>query len=107
MDIKALIDKKSKFTKAQKEFLVNEGAKYGIEPPQRTGCPDCWRDMAVQIYAAMTPKPKGIRLRGAAARDGVIFMGRLLVNPLDAETLAWMEANNFPKHLLEGGDDED
>lgn len=107
MDIKELTTKKGKWSKAQKEYLIAESAKYGIEPPTNTGCPDCWRDMAIQVYVAMTPKAKGVRLRGAAATDGVIFKGRLILNPLDAETLQWMRDNGFPEQLLEGQDDED
>lgn len=106
MDIKTIINKK-KLTKADKEWLVEEGAKYGVEPPTNEACPDCWRDMAVQILAAMNAesKPKGIQLRGAAATDGVIFKGRLITNPLDAETLEWMEANGFPQQLLTNVED--
>lgn len=105
MEIEKLTTKKGKFTKAEKEWLTAEGAKYGIGTPQNEACPDCWRDMAIQIRLAMNPKPKGTRLRGAAATDGVVFMGRLIVNPIDAETLAWMRANNFPSQLLEEGED--
>lgn len=105
MDIKRLTTKKGKFTKAEKEFLLAEGAKAGIEPPVNTSCPDCWRDMAIRIHIAQAPKGDGVRLRGMAARNGVLFKGRVITNPLDAETLAWMEANGFPKQLLEGGRD--
>lgn len=106
MDIKTLTTKKGKFTKAEKAFLIDEAAKHGIETPTNTGCPDCWRDLAIQIWAKSAPLPKGVHLRGAAATDGVIFKGRLLLNPLDEETLAWMKANGFPEQLLEG-DNED
>lgn len=105
MDIKRLTTKKGKFTKAEKEFLLAEGAKVGIEPPVNTACPDCWRDMAIRVLIAQAPKGEGVRLRGMAARNGVLFKGRVITNPLDAETLAWMEANGFPKQLLEGGRD--
>lgn len=106
MEIKDLINKKGKLNKAQKEFLIEKGAEYGIDPPKNTSCPDCWRDMAMQIYAAMAPKQhKGVHLRGAAATDGVFFKGRLIVNPLDAETLAWMRENGFPEQLLEDAED--
>lgn len=103
MDIKKLIDKK-KYTKADKDFLVAEGAKYGIEPPKKDSCPDCWRDMAIRIAVAMKPQAAATsrRLRGNAARNGVIFKGRLITNAtLDEETLAWMDANGFPQQLLE------
>lgn len=100
MDVKTLTTKNGSFSKAEKEYLVAEGSKYGIEAPTNTRCPDCWRDMAVQIAVAMAPKCKGTRLRGAAAVNGVLFLGRLIINPLDEETLAWMRENNFPEQLL-------
>ena len=105
MEIKRLTTKKGKFTKAEKEFLLAEGAKVGVEPPVNTACPDCWRDMAIRVLIAQAPKGEGVRLRGMAARNGVLFKGRVITNPLDEETLAWMEANGFPKQLLEGGQD--
>lgn len=107
MEIKDIAEKKGKLNKTEKAFLLEQGAKYGVNPPENEACPDCWRDMAVQILAAMNKgkKPRGPHLRGAAATDGVIFKGRLITNPLDAKTLAWMKANGFPKQLLE--DDED
>lgn len=109
MEIKKLIEKKGRFSKADIAFLIAEGERWGVRPPQKTSCSNCWRDMAIEIAYKMRQgeTPKGVRLRGAAARDGVIFKGRLIVNPLDDETLAWMEANNFPKQLLEGEKDED
>lgn len=103
MDIKALTNKK-KYNKADKEYLVAEGAKYGVEAPRNENCPDCWRDMAIRIAVAMRPKdaaPAGVRLRGRAAQHGVWFLGRLIMNPIDAETLAWMRAHDFPSQLLE------
>ena len=100
MEIKRLTTKKGKFTKAEKEYLIAEGAKVGIEPPTNTACPDCWRDMAIRICIATATKPKGVRLRGMAARNGVRFKGRIIMNPLDADTLAWMDDNDFPQYLL-------
>lgn len=103
MDIKALTNKK-KYTKADKEYLVAEGAKYGVEAPRNENCPDCWRDMAIRIAVAMRPKddaPAGVRLRGRAAVHGVWFLGRLVMNPIDAETLRWMREKAFPEQLLE------
>lgn len=104
MDLKRLTEKTGKFNAHEKEWLVEQGAKYGIPEPKNANCPDCWRDMAIRIAVAMQPKCKGTRLKGSAATDGVIFKGRLIVNPLDAETLAWMRANGFPEHLLEHED---
>ena len=100
MDVKTLTTKKGNFNKGEKAFLVAEGAKYGIAEPSNKDCPDCWRDMAIQIAVASAPKCKGTRLRGAAATDGVIFKGRLITNPLDEDTLAWMRENDFPAQLL-------
>ena len=98
MDIKKLTNKKGKPTDEEKAFLVEEGAKYGIEPPTREDCPDCWRDMAIQIAVAMQPKHQGgTRLRN---KNGVLFKGRVIINPLDEETLAWLRENEFPETLL-------
>lgn len=104
MEVQKLTTKK-KLTQSDKDFLIEEGAKYGIEPPTNTKCPDCWRDMAIRISVAMRPKIHGTRLRGAAATDGVIFKGRLITNPIDNETLAWMRDNNFPEQLLTDAED--
>lgn len=104
MEVQKLTTKK-KLTQAEKAFLIEEGVKYGIEAPKNEKCPDCWRDMAIRIAVAMRPNVKGTRLRGAAATDGVVFKGRLIVNPLDAETLAWMRENNFPEQLLTDAED--
>lgn len=104
MEVQKLTTKK-RLTQADKDYLLAEGEKYGIEPPTNTKCPDCWRDMAIRITVAMRPKVKGTRLRGNAARDGVVFKGRLITNPIDAETLAWMRDNNFPEQLLTDAED--
>ena len=101
MDIEKLTNKKGKFTKAEKDWLVEEGAKHGIEPPKDTKCPDCWRDMAIRVAVAMRPKRTGRRLWGMAAQNGVVFKGRTITNAtLDDATLEWMLANGFPDYLL-------
>ena len=104
MDIKKLSKKKGAFTEEEKAWLREQGAKYGVPDPANENCPDCWRDMAIQVAVAMRPKEakkKGTRLRGAAATDGVIFLGRLITNDtLDEETLAWMRDHHFPEQLL-------
>lgn len=108
MEIRALIEKRGKYSQAEIDYIIAEGAKVGVMPPKRRGCSNCWRDMAIEIaYAQRQAKPKGTRLRGNAARDGVVFMGRVIVNPIDPETLAWMRANGFPEHLLTDKEDED
>lgn len=102
MEIEKLIERTGKYTQKEKDFLKELGAKYGIEPPKESACHNCWRDMAIQIAVAMKPKTGlGKRLRGDAARDGVVFKGRLITNAtLDAETLQWMKDNDFPEQLL-------
>lgn len=97
MDLKRLTTKKGKFSKAEQEWLVEEGARYGIEPPENTGCPDCWRDMAIRIHVAKNPPKGGRRLKDPR---GYIFKGRVIAGDLDDETLAWLEKHNFPKNLL-------
>lgn len=109
MDIKTLIEKKGKYSKAEIAWLIDEGAKVGVEPPAKTACSNCWRDMAIEIaYKQRQAQPvrKLHRLRGAAAREGVVFKGRTITNDtIDNETWAWMEANGFPKNLLEDAED--
>lgn len=107
MEVKELIDKKGKFTQAEKEYLTELGRQYDIEPPKEGSCGNCWRDMAIHIAVAMKPKPNtSRRLRGDAARDGVVFKGRLITNAtLDEETLRWMDENDFPQTLLENAED--
>lgn len=101
MEIEKLKNKKGKFSKAEIDFIIAEGAKYGINPPERTDCPDCWRDMAIQVAIASRPAPKGRRLWGRAAEHGVTFKGRLITNAdLDEETLKWLDDNGFPQYLL-------
>ena len=101
MEIEKLIERTGKYTKAEKEYLAGLGERYGIEPPKEGSCNNCWRDMAIRIAVAMKPKRTGKRLRGNAARDGVIFKGRIITNAtLDDETLKWMEDNGFPETLL-------
>lgn len=104
MDLKRLTEKKGKFTKTEKEWLVEQGAIYGVPEPANTNCPDCWRDMAIRVAVAMRPKEakNGTRLKGMAADNGVIFKGRLITNDiLDDALLSWMRDNGFPEKLLE------
>lgn len=102
MEIEKLIERTGKYTRKEMDWLVELGSQYGIEPPKDNACHNCWRDMAIQIAVAMKPKTgTGKRLRGDAARDGVVFKGRLITNAtLDAETLRWMMENDFPEQLL-------
>lgn len=103
MDITKLTEKKGRFSKAEIAFIIEEGAKFGITPPKKTGCVNCWRDMAIQIALAMreaNPTEQAHRLRGNAARDGVFFMGRYISNDNIDDNWEWMEANGFPQQLL-------
>lgn len=104
MEIRTLIEKKGRYSKAEIAFIVEEGAKVGVQPPKKTSCVNCWRDMAIEVayrQRQADPKPKAHRLRGAAAREGVVFKGRLITNDtIDDETWAWMTDNDFPKSLL-------
>lgn len=109
MEIKALIEKKGRYSKEEIDFIIAEGAKVGVEPPKKTNCVNCWRDMAIEVAYAQrkaNPDKKAHRLRGNAARDGVVFKGRIITNDtIDEETWAWMKENGFPSQLL--ADDED
>lgn len=102
--VRKIAERRGKISDKDIDFLVAEGAKYGVEKPERTDCPDCWRDMAIRIAVAMRPQTKGRRLWGAAAESGVWFKGRLVTNPIDEETLRWLEEKGFPKHLLRDED---
>ena len=43
MEIKDLINKKGKFSKAEIDYLIAEGAKVGVMPPKNRKCSNCWR----------------------------------------------------------------
>lgn len=105
MDLKTLIEKKGRYSKAEIDYIIAEGEKVGVMPPQKTTCVNCWRDMAIQVayeQRKANPTPKAHRMRGDAARDGVIFKGRTITNDtIDDETWQWMMDNDFPKQLLE------
>lgn len=103
MDVKKIINKKGKVSKAEIAFLLSEGERWGVEPPRNEGCPDCWRDMAVAIMAAMRKGATG-RTFGTPG-GGVIFKGRVIMDAdlEDPATLEWMEANGFPMWTVKGG----
>lgn len=104
MELKEIINKKGRFSKAEIDFIVAEGAKVGVMPPKKTACVNCWRDMAVEVLYAQrqaNPAKKAHRLRGAAARDGVRFKGRIITNDTIDDDWEWMMANGFPQQLLE------
>lgn len=109
MDLRKLIEKKGRYSKAEIDYIIAEGEKVGVVPPKKTGCVNCWRDMAIEIMYAQrqaNPERKTRRLRGDAAIYGVIHKGRLITNDtIDDETWAWMKANNFPETLLENAED--
>lgn len=109
MEIKALIEKKGRYSKEEIDFIIAEGAKVGVEPPKKTNCVNCWRDMAIEVAYEMRktrPVKTARRLRGNAARDGVVFKGRIITNDtLTPELLQWMDDNDFPQQLLEDAQD--
>ena len=104
-----MIEKKGRYSKEEIAYIIAEGEKVGVKPPQKTNCVNCWRDMAIEVAYEMrkaNPVKKAHRLRGNAARDGVIFKGRLITNDtIDEETWAWMMANGFPSQLLANDED--
>jgi hypothetical protein len=63
--------------------------------------------MAIEVAYAMRPRRKGLHLKGNLAEHGVVHKGRLIMDAdlEDPATLEWMEANRFPKYLLQ--DDKD
>lgn len=91
---------------ADKAELVPLLEKYGIEKPAKTSCKSCWRDAAIM---ALREAKKGVktdkslpRLRGNAAINGVWHKGRFVSNEtMTREMAEWMEANGFPRQLLE------
>lgn len=104
-EIKRLIEKKGRFSKAEIDFIIAEGEKWGVQPPTNTKCSNCWRDMAIEIaYNMRQAQPKKHALRGDAARDGVIFKGRLICSANIDENWEWMMQNGFPKQLLQDED---
>lgn len=104
-EIIRLTNKKGRFSQSEIDFIIAEGAKYGIMPPKKTSCVNCWRDMAIEVAIAMRPKTKGRRLWGDAAKNGVIFKGKLITNAIiDDELLEWMDKEGFPQYLLRNED---
>lgn len=106
MNIRELIDKKGSYSKEEKAYIIAEGEKWGVKPPKKTSCSNCWRDMAIEIAynmraAEKDKNPHRFRDGSAAERDGVVFKGRIITNDtIDDETWAWMQANGFPQQLL-------
>lgn len=89
-----------------KAKLVPLLKKYGIDKPAKTSCKSCWRDAAIM---ALREAKKGVetdeglpKLRGNAAINGVWHKGRFVSNEtMTREMAEWMDANGFPKQLLE------
>ena len=106
MEIKALIDKKGRYSKEEIAFIIAEGEKVGVKPPKKTSCVNCWRDMAIEIMyvkrqANPTEKAHRFRDGSAAERNGVVFKGRLVTNDNMEDLWDWMQSNGFPKQLLQ------
>lgn len=104
MEIKDLIEKKGRYSKEEIAFIIAEGEKVGVKPPKKTSCVNCWRDMAIEVaylQRQANPVKKAHRMRGNAARDGVVFKGRPITNDNIDDNWEWMQANGFPAQLLE------
>lgn len=106
MEIKDLIEKKGRFSKEEIAFVIAEGAKVGVMPPEKTNCVNCWRDMAIEVAYAQrkSEQPKAARRfrdGSRAERHGVTFKGRLITNDNIEDLWDWMQANGFPNNLLE------
>ena len=102
MEIRALIEKKGKYSKEEIAFIIAEGEKVGVMPPKNRKCSNCWRDMAIEIAYATRPRRTGLRFKGTLGKHGVIHKGRTITDADldDPATLEWMEANQFPKYLM-------
>lgn len=104
MEIKDLIEKKGRYSKEEIAFIIAEGEKVGVKPPKKTNCVNCWRDMAIEVaymQRKANPVKKAHRMRGNAARDGVVFKGRIITNDNIDDNWEWMQSNGFPAQLLE------
>lgn len=105
MDLKTLIEKKGRYSKEEIAYIIAEGEKVGVQPPKKTSCVNCWRDMAIEVAylqrkADPTKPARHFRDGSAAERDGVVFNGRLITNDNIGELWDWMQANGFPQSLL-------
>lgn len=106
MEIKALIEKKGRYSKEEIAFIIAEGEKVGVKPPKKTSCVNCWRDMAIEIMyvqrqADPTKKAHRFRDGSAAERNGVVFKGRLITNDNMDDAWDYMQTNGFPQQLLQ------
>lgn len=105
MDLKELIEKKGRYSKEEIAYIIAEGEKWGVQPPKKTSCVNCWRDMAIEtLYqqrtASKEKNPRRFRDGSAAEREGVVFKGRIITNDNIVELWDWMQANGFPQSLL-------
>ena len=101
--LRQLAEKTKGWTKADKEFLLPVLEELGIEAPKKTSCPSCWRDCAIMAIVKLGGTKKsvnGFRLKGTAATNGVVWMGRL-VSPgtLDVAMVEWLKETGFPQNL--------
>ena len=101
-----MIEKKGRYSKDEIAFIIAEGEKVGVNPPKKTSCVNCWRDMAIEIMYVQrqaNPTKNAHRFRdgSAAERNGVVFKGRLVTNDNMDGLWDWMQSNGFPKQLLQ------
>lgn len=109
--LQKLAEKKTGWTKADKEWLLPVLAEYGVEAPTKTSCQSCWRDAAIMALVKTADKGKvvaGMRLKGTAANEGVWWRGRLVNNAtLTEELVEWLVDAAFPRSLYDIVENED
>lgn len=109
--LKRLANKTKSWSKSDKQWLLPVLEQLSIDAPTKNNCPSCWRDAAimalVKIKAADAKPVNGFRLKGTAATNGVVWMGRLVApGTLDAAMVEWLKQTNFPRHLYEQTDEQ-
>lgn len=108
--LRQLAEKTKGWTREDKDFLLPILEELNIEAPTKNNCPSCWRDAAIMAIVKLgdTKKPvNGFRLKGIAAREGVLWRGKL-VSPstLNEQMVKWLVESGFPKHQYEMTDED-
>ena len=99
----SLCEKKDEWSDDEKAMLKGWLVEAGVEVPKKTKCKNCWRDAAILLACRLKGESggdcNGFRLRGTAAKNGVLWLGRL-VSPatIDDDLIAWLKQTGFPKH---------